>query len=366
MVKTRRRSPAHQLRSPAFPIRPVAATLSLLTVLAVGLFIASRPADPPPGASIRPPADGTTDQSGPQAGGVDAGLGGRDEPALATPSTPAQPVDPSGSGGSDAPGGGNGSGTSGCGAFPSFPDASCTGWEHTGIALRDCPQRITEAGAELDRCRFTGNVTVSAPNVTITRSRIEGRVRGDGGSTNLQGLVLVDVELDGSDDSNPHGESVIGNSNYTCIRCHIHDVDRGPNLGSNVRIESSYLHGIRSVAAINSNGGSNFTIVHNNLRCEGSGCSAALSLYGDLARVEDVLVQHNLFNTAGSYCTYAGSDRSKDNGVGLNIRYLDNRFGKQLRSDCGVHGPVSSWAEGNGNVWRGNEWADGSGVVTPR
>lgn len=263
----------------------------------------------------------------------------------------------------------NGAGQA-CGPFPQFPDETCTGWQHTGVSLRECPKKVTEPGVTLDGCRFVGGLEIGAAGVTITRSRVEGLVqpRGD-----LQDLQLIDVEIDGTGHVDPaRGDSqlAIGSENYTCIRCHIHDTGRGANLGRNVQIEDSYLHGFpymdgKHMTAIGSNGGSNFTIRHNRLECDVSGCSAALSLYGDFAPVSEVLVEHNLFNTTGSYCTYAGSVDGKPYPNGTNVRYLDNRFGKKFSDTCGQYGPVTSWSGGNGNQWQGNSWQDGSGSVNP-
>jgi hypothetical protein len=256
---------------------------------------------------------------------------------------------------------------SACDPFPGFPDESCTGWRHTGVELRDCPTTVDEDGARLDGCRFPGGVTILARDVTITRSLVHGLVEPH---DSLQGLTLVDVEIDGSGQPAPHGEAAIGNGDYTCVRCHIHSSGRGANLDRNVHIEDSYLHGFVFTdgvhqTAIGSNGGSGFTIVHNNLECSSGGCSAALALYGDFLPVEDVLVQHNLFNTTGGFCTYAGSVEGKPYPVGTAIRYLDNRFGKKYSPDCGEYGTVISWGEHDGNVWQGNQWQDGSGAVVP-
>jgi hypothetical protein len=38
----------------------------------------------------------------------------------------------------------------GCGAFPAVPDETCTGWQHTGVALHNCANVITVANATLD------------------------------------------------------------------------------------------------------------------------------------------------------------------------------------------------------------------------
>ena len=315
------------------------------------------------GAGYLVAVSGPDDRSGSAADAAPAGSLGAADPDRRSPPVPlGQPPSVAQAGPPAAGGSG-----SGCGAFPNFPDQSCTGWRHTGVSLRDCPTTITEAGADLDGCRFPGGVTILASNVTITRSLIHGLVEPH---DSLQGLTLVDVEIDGSGQPDPNGEAAIGNGDYTCLRCHIHSSGRGANLDGNVRIEDSYLHGFVYTngvhqTAIGSNGGSGFTIVHNNLECSTDGCSAALAMYGDFFAIEDVLVERNLFNTTGSFCTYAGSVEGKPFPVGTGIRYLDNRFGKKFHPDCGIYGTVTSWGDRQGNVWQGNQWLDGSGPVNP-
>jgi hypothetical protein len=258
-----------------------------------------------------------------------------------------------------------------CAAFPGFPDAGCTGWQHTGVKLKDCATTVTKANSTLDGCRFAGGLTVQAGNVTVTRSRVEGRVQGTYLTDfSLSGLTLKDVEIDGSGSVDPNGQAAIGNDDYTCVRCDIHGTGRGANLGNNVRIEDSYLHDFVYVngahqTAIGSNGGQHFTIIHNNLVCNSGGCSAALSLYGDFSAINDVLIQNNLLNTTGSYCTYGGSTDAKPYPQGTNIRYIGNLFGKKYGPKCGIYGPVATWAFYAGDVWNGNKWQDGSGEIKP-
>jgi hypothetical protein len=256
-----------------------------------------------------------------------------------------------------------------CPPFPQFPDQTCTGWRHTGVTLRNCPTSVTTENAILDGCRFPGGLIVAAPKATITRSLVEGRVVGRLPTRGSLGdLTLRDVELDGG--GQPDSRPAIGDSDYTCIRCDVHGTGRGGSMGDNVHIEDSWFHDFVYVApahqtAVSTHGGSNNKVVHNNLSCTSGGCSAALSLYGDFGQVDDVLIEANLFNTTGSYCTYAGSIRSKPYPNGTNIRYLNNRFGKVYHPQCGIYGPVASWAYNSGNVWSGNGWADGSGAVDP-
>ncbi|MEU5940848.1 DUF4082 domain-containing protein [Micromonospora sp. NPDC047548] len=261
---------------------------------------------------------------------------------------------------------------SGCPAFPAFPDASCTGWQHTGVKLHteNCPARMTRPNTTYDSCLFTDGVSIAADNVTIKRSRVEGRIDPAATDGNLRGLTLVDVEVDGGREPD-FNQSAIGNSNYSCTRCDIHSTGRGVNMGSNVTIRDSYIHDFvysegAHQTAVGAHGGDNYTIVHNNLQCNSNnyGCSAALSFYGDDSQINGALVQNNLFNTDGGYCTYAGSLNGKPYPHGINIRYLDNRFGKKFNPRCGGYGPVASYEQNPGNVWRGNAWQDGSGVVT--
>jgi len=80
----------------------------------------------------------------------------------------------------------------------------------------------------------------------------------------------------------------------------------------------------------------------------------------DEPTITNVLIQNNLFNTAGGYCTYGGGPQ------GTFIRYQDNRFGKKYSSTCGIYGAVSAfYSDNTGNVWTGNSWQDGSGTINP-
>ena len=276
---------------------------------------------------------------------------------------PARPGVTQGVGPATAPEAGGGeSGPEICPAFPAFPDENCTGYRHTGVSLRDCPNVITQNGATLDGCRFGPDLEIQASDVTITRSLVEGTVYATYLTDwSLGGLRMVDVEIDGQNQAVDGRSAAIGNVDYTCIRCDIHSSERGANLEGNVHIEDSYLHdwfenpGAHQTA-IGSNGGRDFTIVHNNLECRTpDGCSAALSLYEDFESIDNVLIQNNLFNTNGSYCTYAGQN-------GTNIRYVDNIFGTEFYSRCGQYGPVTDYQPNQGNVWRGNRYPDGSEV----
>ena len=189
----------------------------------------------------------------------------------------------------------------------------------------------------------------------------------DAGYGGQSGLRLIDVEIDGGNRDNTAG---IGEDNYTCIRCNVWRTGRGANAGTNVVIRDSWFHDFYKtpdahMSGIGTNGGNNNQIVHNNIDCQETACSGAFVMYGDFERIDNILVQNNLFNSPGSYCTYAGSISGKPYPHGTNIRYLDNLFGKKYTSVCGMYGPVTGWENNTGNIWTGNRWQDGSGLVTP-
>jgi hypothetical protein len=258
----------------------------------------------------------------------------------------------------------------GCPAFPAFPDAACTGWRHTGVALRPCDTHLGTANASYDGCLFAGTVHIAAHHVSISRSRIAGRIETGLGGADLGGLTLADVEIDGGGAADL-GQSALGNNNVTCLRCDIHGTARGVSVGSNVTVQDSFLHdfapGTSGQSAIGSNGGTGNRFVHNTLQCnsQGHGCTAALALFGDDAPVHAILVRNNLFDADAGYCVYAGSAPGKANPHAVDVRFQDNRFGRRYSHQCAPDGPVAAWEYNAGNTWSGNRWSDDGTEVRP-
>jgi hypothetical protein len=286
---------------------------------------------------------------------------------------PASGSGASGGSGSSGAGGGAGSSPDGCPPFPAFPDESCTGWKHTGVTLQDCvvDGYVFDSNVTFDSCYFPKGLVIGGANVTITRSQVHGTVTAHWSNDyDLQGLKLIDVEIEESDNPEPVFAAVAGH-NYGCLRCDVHHTGTGIHVGNNAVIEDSYTHDFIYTDGAHGAGigmgqghGNNSKVIHNNIQCNRLAgqtqiCSSALSLY-DEPTLDNVLVQNNLLNTVGGYCTYGGGTN------GTNIRYLDNRFGKKFHPDCGGYGPVAVFYTANaGNVWSGNEWEDGSGTVDP-
>jgi hypothetical protein len=288
-------------------------------------------------------------------------------PASATPSaTPTPSASPSPSPSpktSKKAGGGTQEGTR---TYASWPNESTTGVP-AGVSLtkKSGTLKITKAGTVVDRIDLTGCISVAASNVTIKRSRIRGSCAegtiGPHYNANYKNLLIEDVEIDGLKESTSY--SGVGGGNFTCRRCKIHGTGSGIRAGSNSVVEDSYLYGNHvggesHNTAMSIHGGSNITIRHNYLRCDGGwNCSSSLSLYSPDGPIDHVLVEANLFS-GGGYCVYGGVYK-RDGGIiaATYVRFLNNGFLTNQWPKCGDLGPVAGWeAPATGNVWSGNYW----------
>ena len=80
--------------------------------------------------------------------------------------------------------------------------------------------------------------------------------------------------------------------------------------------------------------------------------------------VNHFTIDHNLLNTAGSYCFYGDGGPTKPFHSN-NIIFTDNVFGRAIYHLCGFYGPVTYFnSAAPGNVWARNVWVDG-GTVPP-
>lgn len=263
-----------------------------------------------------------------------------------------------------------------CAPYPSFPDANCTGWRHTGVTLHDCggtgegAVHLETAGAIYDGCLFHDSVVIQAANITIRRSWVQGTVyphgtmRTSGDKPDCKGLKLIDVEVGPSSDPDRAG---VGNCfSKSLLRVDVHGTASGIHVSDFNSIIDSWSHDFAdtgshgAAAGTGQDMGNHSVIAHNNLNCSRTNgaahCSSALSLY-DEPTLDDVLVQQNLFNSVSGFCAYGGN-------TGTNIRFLNNVFGQRYFNTCGPFGPITVFHFNTGNVWSGNKYADGR-VVNP-
>jgi hypothetical protein len=270
-----------------------------------------------------------------------------------------------------------------------FPDASTTGWKHTGVTLRTVKVGdsgpgwsaetvggspvlyVRTTGAVLDSLDIPMCVSVMANNVTIQRSRVACAsyytIKVSDPPTYYTGLVLTDDEIDGLGVTSTPGIAVMASGNATLTRLNVHGFgSSGPRLASGETLQDSYLHGFvchapdHSAGTSANDGGSNITIRGNNIDINASPndcASAAIGIDPDFGQYDGVLIQGNRVS-GGAYCVY--TDQSTG---GKNIRVEGNVFVRTAdRPNCGIYGPAAQVATGNGNTFSGNIYSDGSSV----
>lgn len=262
------------------------------------------------------------------------------------------------------PGGADGAG--GCWPFEDNTGARAD----TVLSAYAGPFRITSGTVSLDRVDATacGILAITDASVTITNSVLPviDRTVGSGAVT------VSDSDLRGGD----WVGGVLWGSNITAARVEITGGQHSVHCESNCSIRNSYLHGQVAPDGVGthnnafiSNGGSNMEVVRNTLHCSpqlnsaGGGCTANLSLFGDFARISDVVVERNLFvaTPSGGYCGSFGHNPAKPFGANpAGILVTDNVFQRGANGRCGVFGPVTSFLAGNASVWANNRYDDGT------
>ncbi len=251
-----------------------------------------------------------------------------------------------------------------------FPTVSSTG-PRLSLSSLTPSAGVTSSydGQVIEGKNITGNVRIQHDNVVLRDSRVNFTathgltvVKKANGSCPV-GTRFEYVDVDGrlaAEDAIPVYSPGCG---WTLDHAYVHNVGRTSRLTNDNTVSNSYVHSNRTGGsgahrgAVGTNGGRNNRIINNVLLCEGTGCSAAIPMYGDFAPVDGMLVQHNLLATTGSYCAYGGSLSAKPYPNGSKVRFLDNHFSTRFSTRCGRYGHISGFADGvRGNEWRGNVW----------
>ncbi|KQV70293.1 hypothetical protein [Rhizobium sp. Root1220] len=242
---------------------------------------------------------------------------------------------------------------------------------------------ITAANVKIDRKVITcDQLRLLGPNIAITNSIINGTVHSD--CCYLNGSYsLTDSEVRGPDST----ATVIGEARFKLLRVEVSGGSRSVNCNDTCEIRDSYIHGqYGDKRGIDHESGirhdSHGTFVHNTISCdaisypnpnggEGSGCSAAISGYGDFGTVNNNTFTNNLIESreglfgpaASSYCVYGGSTAGKPYPNAHDIVFTDNIFRRGGSGKCGIYGPVTSFdSKAEGNRWQNNLWDDGASV----
>jgi Right handed beta helix region len=243
-------------------------------------------------------------------------------------------------------------GPPGCSSLPSacdFPDATNAGVPPgTTLTVINGHLRVARAGAVVDGKDIRGCITVTAPNVTIRRSKVTCTsgyaIRSFRGDYNGGGLVIEDVEVDCANGP----ATAIGSYGLVGRRLNLHNCENGFDIDSGVTVVDSYIHDMRPTDTghtdgIQLAGGADIVIRHNTIFNPG-GTSAII---GHPDKNANVTIEANLLG-GGAYTLYCPRHSSK------NFRVINNRFSTLFSARGGAFGPWDQChkvAENRGNVW---------------
>lgn len=209
---------------------------------------------------------------------------------------------------------------------------------------------ITTPGAVVDGLDVTGCIYVNADNVTIRRSRVTSTGCLSAIQNNARGLRVEDTEINGN---LGHGHCIAWES-YTLLRSNLYGCRIGGYLGSNVTIESSWIHDLSVLPGDHDDGlqacgatptVTNVVIRGNNIEpvAPGKGVSAAIKLGTELGTINGVVIDRNRLD-GGGFSFYGGYD-PQGSGVAQNVVFTNNTFGGN--ADFGTHayvGPNVTWS----------------------
>jgi len=259
-----------------------------------------------------------------------------------------------------------------------WPNASNTGVP-SGVTLTTYtgPSTITADGTVIRNQVVNGSLNIQASNVQIINSRINGGIDLRDPKNTDYSFTITDSEVHVGDNLN----TGIMRGNFRATRVEVTGGRRSMYCVYNCVIEDSYVHlqggdpgGDAHFSGLRME--QNGTFRHNTLVCEaargsGTGCSAALTGYGDFAPVQNNLIENNRFvgNLGGgsTMCAYGGSsgaDGSKPYGhLARDIRFVNNVFTRGDSGKCGNLGAVAGYDPSRpGNLWQGNTWDDGTAI----
>ncbi len=221
-----------------------------------------------------------------------------------------------------------------------FPDEGSTGVPDGVTLTPSGALEVTTDGAVVEGLDIDGCVDVLADHVTIRSSRITcsrptTAIRLQDGRTDL---VVEDVEIDGTGVVS----AAVGFSDYTLLRVDIHDVVDGPRLGSNTRIQDSYVHNLSRTEgshndAVQIAGGEHIRVLHNTLDAfdarSGDLFNAAVMVGAGKTTIDDVLIAGNYLN-GGNYTVNFRPDVTARAVVGRDNTFgPDHRYGELAGAD---------------------------------
>ena len=201
---------------------------------------------------------------------------------------------------------------------------------------------------------ITGDITVSANNVTIRNCRITSggyypiRWYGD----TYTGLLVEDTEIIGTNYNVTAGMSF---ANYTARRVFVTGSADGFKADANVLIEDCYVTGLgigpdTHNDGVQTTGGSNVTLRHNTFILGGqSGVSSVIQIGNEWGTNSNWVIQNNLID-GGGWSINASNNPAQN----PNFQIINNRFTRRAGYGPGGVG---------GATWSGNIYDDNGAMV---
>jgi hypothetical protein len=167
-------------------------------------------------------------------------------------------------------------------------------------------------GATYDALHVTGNIEVTAANVTIKRCLVEGSI-GFISSITASNVLVQDTEVDGGGN---YGHGMHLGDDATVERCYIHGWGNGFNVsGDGVSVTDSYIYDLYPGAPPGDehadgfevqNGTSGTTIDHCHIYPLTAFGTSCINIYNESdGTVSNVTINNNLINGDGcSFCIY--------------------------------------------------------------
>lgn len=244
-----------------------------------------------------------------------------------------------------------------------WPDETNTGYQGV-LTTYTGPTTITTAGTVISNKNITDTITIAANNVTISNCKVNGfwyAVQVNSGS-----LLIQDSEIVGSNGGT--ASLVVSGGSVSIQRCNIYGSEDGVRMGDNCTIQDSYVHGLVGDSSSHYDavtfgpGAVDGHCIHN--RIENTHDQTSCLEIGDPRYEASQVEVRNNFFAGGGYTMYAGPSRGASEGSVV----ADNVWSTKYFPDGGNFGPVTSWVNGNGNVWTNNTWYDGPNagqLITP-
>jgi hypothetical protein len=127
-----------------------------------------------------------------------------------------------------------------CPPLPAFPTAACTGLPPgTSLTLMNGDVTFATTGAVIDGKHITGDVTITANNITIKNSQIDGSINNWGGG-NPYTYTITDSTVGPASGCN--SASAIGSGRFTATRVLVRNSSDGFRISSDsVTIKDSFV-----------------------------------------------------------------------------------------------------------------------------